>query len=82
VQIMSLQPNKNNHPDLTVISASTLILKRLKSRRVESYSGLYDALNKSNKHLSTLFNDSLEFLFLLGLIEYHTKNDLIEYTGL
>lgn len=36
---------------------------------------------KNNKNSVALLETSLEFLFLLGLVEYHPKNDLIEYTG-
>ena len=30
---------------------------------------------------SSLFLPSLNFLFLLGLVEYHPKTDAIEYVG-
>lgn len=78
---MLLQPNKNADPDLTIMAASTFILKRLKKSKFESYSDLHHALTKNNKKSASLLQLSLEFLFLLGLIKYHEKNDLIEYTG-
>jgi hypothetical protein len=78
---MLLQPNKNADPDLTIMAASTFILNRLKKSKFESYSDLHDALTKKNRKIVSLLQLSLEFLFLLGLIEYHEKNDLIEYKG-
>lgn len=78
---MLLQPNKNANPDLTIMAASTYILNRLKKVQFESYSDLHDALMKKDKKIASLLQLSLEFLFLLGLIEYHGKNDLIEYKG-
>ncbi|MCI5145069.1 MAG: hypothetical protein D3923_05945 [Candidatus Electrothrix sp. AR3] len=76
-----LQPNKNADPDLTIMAASTFILNRLKKNQFESYSDLHDALTKKDRKIASLLQLSLEFLFLLGLIEYHEKNDLIEYKG-
>lgn len=78
---MLLQPNKNANPDLTVLAASTYILKRLKKSQLESYSDLHHLLIKKDKKMASLLQLSLEFLFILGLIEYHEKNDLIEYKG-
>jgi len=78
---MLLEPNKNSHPDLTVLAVSSFLLKRVKSKKVESYSDLYEALKKKNNKAISLLDLSLEFLFILGLVEYHDKNDLIEYVG-
>ncbi|HIF9391769.1 TPA: ABC-three component system middle component 8 [Photobacterium damselae] len=78
---MLLKPNKNSHPDLTILAISSFLLKRIKSKKVEPYSNLYDALKKKNEKAISLLDLSLEFLFILGLVEYHEKNDLIEYIG-
>ncbi|WP_421866630.1 ABC-three component system middle component 8 [Motiliproteus sp.] len=78
---MLLTPNKNSHPDLTVIAVSTFLLKKIKSKRVETYSELHSALKKNNEKSAPLMELSLGLLFILGLIEYHEKNDLIEYVG-
>ncbi|GAB7224778.1 hypothetical protein VoSk93_39970 [Vibrio owensii] len=78
---MLLKPNKNANPDLTVMAASTFLLKRIKKNKVETITDLRLALLENNKSSTPLLESALEFLFLLGLIEYHTKNDLIEYTG-
>ncbi|SON49315.1 ABC-three component system middle component 8 [Vibrio tapetis] len=78
---MLLKPNKNAHPDLTILAASSLILTRLKKKRFDTITVLKQVLHDNNKDSVTLLEPSLEFLFLLGLVEYHPKNDLIEYVG-
>lgn len=76
---MLLNPNKNADPDLTIMASSTFLLKRLKKNQFETITDLRLLLLESNKDSVSLLEPSLEFLFLLGLIEYHPKNDLIEY---
>jgi hypothetical protein len=78
---MPLLPNKNSHPDLTILAVSAFLLKRIKSKGVESYCELYDALKKKNGKAISLMDVALEFLYILGLLEYREKNDLIEYVG-
>lgn len=76
-----LRPTKHSHPDRTVINVSLLLLGRLKSRRVEDY----DALRKYSKKAVTggdvLFLPALNFLYLLGLVDYRPKTDAVEYVG-
>lgn len=76
-----LRPTKHSHPDRTVINVSLLLLQRLKARRV----GEYDALRKYVKHAvvggDVLFLPALNFLYLLGLIDYRPKTDAVEYVG-
>jgi len=81
VKTMLLKPNKNANPDLTVMAVSAFLLKRIKKNRLETITELQLALLENDKSSTPLLESALEFLFLLGLIEYHTKNDLIEYTG-
>ncbi|WP_369525781.1 ABC-three component system middle component 8 [Photobacterium leiognathi] len=78
---MLLKPNKNANPDLTILAASSLILTRLRKSQFETITDLRLVLHENNKDSTSLLESSLEFLFLLGLIEYHQKNDLIEYIG-
>lgn len=78
---MLLNPNKNADPDLTVMASSAFLLNRLKKNQLETITDLRLILLENNKDSVSLLEPSLEFLFLLGLIEYHPKNDLIEYKG-
>ena len=76
-----LRPTKHSHPDRTVIYVSLLLLQRLKSRRVEDYDKLRLYLRKSVTGGDVLLLAGLNFLYLLGLIEYRPKTDAIEYVG-
>ena len=76
-----LWPTKHSHPDRTVINVSLLLLSRLKDRRVDEY----DVLRKfAKKHVvggDVLFLPALNFLYLMGLVEYRPKTDAVEYVG-
>jgi len=76
-----LRPTKHSHPDRTIIYVSILLLSRLKARRVEEYDKLRKFAKKSVAGGDVLFLPTLNFLYLLGLIEYHPKTDAIEYVG-
>jgi hypothetical protein len=76
-----LRPTKHAHPDRTVISLSLLLLARLKTRRLEDYYGLRMFAKRSVKGGDVLFLPALNFLFLIGLIDYRPKTDSVEYLG-
>jgi hypothetical protein len=76
-----LRPTKHSHPDRTVISASLLLLQRLKDRRIEEYGKLLGYVKKYVSGGEVLFLPALNFLFLLGLVEYHSMTDSVEYVG-
>jgi hypothetical protein len=76
-----LRPTKHAHPDRTVISLSLLLLARLKTRRLEDYYGLRKFAKRNVKGGDVLFLPALNFLFLVGLIEYRPKTDSVEYLG-
>ncbi|HET7268813.1 MAG TPA: ABC-three component system middle component 8 [Oleiagrimonas sp.] len=54
---------------------------RLRKRRLEDYNNLLSYAKKAVIGGDVLFLPSLNFLFLLGLIEYRPKTDAIEYVG-
>jgi len=76
-----LRPSKHSHPDRTVINVSILLLSRLKARRLESFDGLRTYAKKSVIGGDVLFLPSLNFLYLIGLIDYRPKTDSVEYLG-
>ena len=78
---MSLLPTKHSHPDKTTIALATIIVKRLKKVRIEQHDNLLDFLQKKNVDAKTLFLSSMNFLYLVGLIDYHKKTDSFEYVG-
>mgnify|MGYP000094197878 FL=1 len=76
-----LRPTKHSHPDRTVINVSLLLLARLKTRRVDDYDGLRNFAKKSVTGGDVLFLPALNFLYLMGLIDYRPKTDAVEYVG-
>jgi hypothetical protein len=76
-----LRPSKHSHPDRTVVNVSLLLLSRLRNRRLEGYGALRGYAKKAVVGGDVLFLPALNFLFLLGLIEYRPKTDAIEYVG-
>lgn len=78
---MLLLPNKNAHPDLTIISVSSFLLSIMRKDRIHNYADLFSKLSNYDKRAVYLFTSSLELLFLLGLLQYHIKNDTLEYVG-
>ena len=76
-----LRPTKHSHPDRTVINVSLLLLARLKKRRLDDYDGLRNYAKKTVAGGDVLLLPALNFLYLLGLIEYRPKTDSVEYVG-
>jgi hypothetical protein len=74
-----LCPTKHSHPDRTVINVAMVVLVRLKDLRIANYSDLLSHAKKSVIGGDVLFLPALNFLFLMGLIEYRPKTDSIEY---
>jgi hypothetical protein len=76
-----LRPTKHSNPDKTIINVSLIVVKRLKELRIEKYSDLLCHTKKAVSGGDFLFLPALNFLFLVGLIEYHPKTDVIEYVA-
>jgi hypothetical protein len=76
-----LRPTKHSHPDRTVINVSLLLLARLKTRRIDDYDSLCKYAKKAVDGGDVLFLPALNFLYLLGLIDYRPKTDSVEYVG-
>ena len=76
-----LRPTKHSHPDRTVINVSLLLLSRLKDRRVDDYEVLRKFAKKHVVGGDVLFLPALNFLYLMGLVEYRPKTDAVEYVG-
>ena len=76
-----LRPTKHSHPDRTVINVALLLLGRLKVRRLDDYDSLRKFAKKAIAGGDVLFLPALNFLYLLGLIDYRPKTDSVEYVG-
>ena len=76
-----LRPTKHSHPDRTVINVALLLLVHLKARRLEDYEKLRAVAKKAVRGGDVLFLPALNFLFLLGRVDYKPKTDALEYIG-
>jgi len=76
-----LRPTKHSHPDQTVINVSLRLLVRLKARRLDEYDVLRKFAKRTVLGGDVLFLPALNFLYLMGLIEYRPKTDAVEYIG-
>jgi len=76
-----LRPTKHSHPDRTVINLSLLLLVRLKTDRIDDYDALRKYAKKNVVGGDILFLPALNFLYLMGLIDYLPKTDALEYVG-
>ncbi|MCI5219544.1 MAG: hypothetical protein D3914_10245 [Candidatus Electrothrix sp. LOE2] len=76
-----LRPTKHSHPDRTVINVSLLLLAHLKKYRIEEYDKLRRKIREKIIGGDILFLPALSFLYLLGLVEYRSKSDAVEYVG-
>ena len=63
------------------MNVSVLLLVRLKARRLETYDNLRSYAKKHVSGGDVLFLPALNFLFLVGLIDYRPKTDAVEYLG-
>jgi hypothetical protein len=76
-----LRPTKHSHPDRTVLSVALILLGRLRTRRLEEYDALRNFIRNAVVGGDVLFLPSLNFLYLMGLVDYHPKTDSLEYVG-
>jgi ABC-3C biological conflict system middle component len=75
-----LTPRKHLNLDVSVLRISALMLRELRRRGVVEFEPLRKLVVRrvgADGELS--FLPALGFLFLLGKVEYHLKNDTIEY---
>ncbi|PHV09401.1 hypothetical protein CSQ96_00730 [Janthinobacterium sp. BJB412] len=76
-----LRPTKHSHPDRTIINVALRIVVRLKRERLASYDDLRAFAKKAVDGGDVLFLPALNFLFLMGVVDYRQKTDSIEYVG-
>jgi hypothetical protein len=76
-----LIPTKHDHPDLTVLAISAVVLRIVKRVKTERYEILRAKVTESNPYADPLFMPALLTLRALGLVEYHPKTDSLAYVG-
>jgi ABC-3C biological conflict system middle component len=78
-----LKPTKHLNPHFSVLNVAAGALKALSSQRSLKYDELYSKLHsKFGEELRPIFLPAISLLYLLGKLEYHTKNDTFEYRAL
>ncbi|SJZ30179.1 ABC-three component system middle component 8 [Selenihalanaerobacter shriftii] len=76
-----IKPHKYMDLEFSVVNVSSLIIKELKETKDEKlkYHELYKKIcNEFNEEINELFLDSLNFLFVLGVIGYKKEKDFVE----
>jgi len=69
--------------DLSVVRVSALIIKLLEKNKVLSYSEILERLvDMAGEDVKHVFVPALDFLYLLGKVEYHLQTDSIEFIGI
>ncbi|WP_407666212.1 ABC-three component system middle component 8 [Mycobacterium pinniadriaticum] len=76
-----LIPSKHDHPDQTVLSVSSILLRQLRRQRIAPYADLVKIAKRKVKGGEVLFVPAINLLYALGLVEYRRKVDSFEYVG-
>jgi hypothetical protein len=75
-----LTPRKHLDLDSSVLRVASILLKALKRPGVMEFERLRGVvLKRVGEGGEVSFLPALNFLYLLGRVEYHTQNDTIEY---
>jgi hypothetical protein len=75
-----LKPTKHLNPKYSVLNIGAHALKLLAYHHTIIYDELYERLERRfGNELRPVFLPAISFLYLLGKVEYHTKNDSFEY---
>lgn len=78
-----LIPEKHMNLDLSLLRVSSVLLKELKKRRIIRFEDLKQySQRRLGVDAELILLPAVNFLFLLGLLEYHVKNDSFEYLEL
>ena len=77
-----ITPTKYMDLDLSVVRVTSLLIKLLTKNRVLKYGEVLEYLEtKAGNDAKHVFIPALDFLFLLGMIEYHLQTDSIEFVS-
>ena len=75
-----LKPKKHMDLDLSVLRVSAIVLHEARKKRLVSFEALRKrVIRQAGEDADLVFVPALSFLYLLGKIEYHLKNDTVEY---
>jgi len=74
-----IRPSKYTNLNLSIVKISAEIIKYLSKNQIAKYDEILEWLSKkSGDEVKHVYISSLNFLYLIGKIEYHTDSDSIE----
>ena len=75
-----IEPTKHLDLELSVLRVSALVLKELMKKRIVKHDELMRKLvDMTNDDVKLTLMPALNFLYIIGRIEYHQKTDSFEY---
>jgi len=75
-----IAPIKYMDLDLSVVRVSSIIIKLFEKNRIMEYSEVLEHLvGKVGEEVKHVFVPALDFLYLLGMIDYHLQTDSLEF---
>lgn len=77
-----MKPTKYTDLNLSIIAISGFLIPIFQKRRFVSYTELLSLLEKKYSiSAHDVFLQTIDFLFLLGLVKYYPKTDSFEWLG-
>ncbi len=75
-----LTPKKHLDLDASLLRVSSIMLKELDKKGIVPFEQLRSlVVRRVGTNGDLVFLPALDFLYLLGRVEYHEKNDTLEY---
>jgi len=77
-----ITPTKYMDLDLSVVRVASMLIKLFEKNKILGYGELFECLaSRAGEDVKHAFVPALDFLYLLGMIEYHLQTDSIEFVG-
>lgn len=77
-----LRPTKYTNPNISILAISAELLKLGKSTNSYSYPDLLDkVVARKGIEAKSMFLPALNFLFLVGKVQYEQKGDIITFSN-
>ena len=74
-----IRPAKHLDLNSCVLRAASILLSKLQSTRVCTYSDLRASLSVIGEDADITFIHAIHLLFLLGCVDYHPQTDSLEF---
>ena len=74
-----IRPAKHLDLNTCALRTASILLSKLQSTRVCTYTNLRASLNALGEDADIAFVQAVHLLFLLGRIDYHSQTDSLEY---